>query len=145
MEVELVMEPARRVVGMVVRTADHQDIPAMWDRFVPRMGDVAIEGECFGVARWTENLPDGQFAYLAGFESSGEAPDGMEVWDLPSAEYARVRVDRLDEIRPTIDRFHAEWLSTSGFKRSSAPYLEHYPEAFPQDPTLYLLFGVERA
>jgi predicted transcriptional regulator YdeE len=145
MEVEILSQPARRVVGMTVRTANSADVPPLWDRFIPRMKEVPIEGECFGVARWNENLPDGQFAYLAGFESSQAPPEGMEAWDLPASEYARVTIGGLDEIRPTIDWFHQEWLPTSGFKRNEAPFLEHYPEEFPTIPTLHLLFSIEKA
>ena len=136
--------PARRVVGMVVISPMEPNLcPTAWDQFVPRMSEVEIEGDCLGIVRWDyPGLPEGQFAYMAGFVSSMEPPAGMEAWELPAAKYAEVGVSGLDAIRSTIGAFHEEWLPTSGFSKGTAPYLELYPESFPQVPDFSLFFSV---
>ncbi len=136
---------AKRVVGCVVISSMEPNLcPSAWDAFVPRMSEVDIEGECFGVARWDyPGLAEGYFAYIAAFESSMNPPEGMEAWDVPGGKYARVEVPNLESIRSTIDWFHGEWLPGSGLVKGSGPYLELYPETFPASPEFSLLFSVE--
>jgi len=139
MNVEHIVEPKRRVVGMADRSQVSDEIPKLWDRFVPRMQEIAISGECFGVIRSTG---DG-WEYLACFESTGDAPEGMEVWDLPGGHYLRVQITSLDELRPTMHRFYAEFLPESEYEGADRPTLEHYPPSFPERPEMNLLFAVE--
>ena len=136
--------PARRVVGMVVISGMEPNLcPTAWDAFVPRIQEVAIEGDCLGVVRWDyPGLAEGKFAYMACFESSMEAPEGMEAWELPAGRYARVEISELESIRPTIGVFQETWLPQSGLSAGSGPYLELYPETFPESPEMSLLFSI---
>ena len=133
-----------RVVGMVVLSTMEPNLcPTAWDKFVPRIPEIEIGGECLGVCRWDyPGLADGQFAYMAGFVSSMEPPEGMEAWEIGGGEYAEVTIANLDSIRPTIGRFYEDWLPASGFKAGRLPYLEIYPEEFPHPETLSLCFSV---
>ena len=128
---------------VVLSTMEPNLCPTAWDKFVPRIPEIEIGGECLGVCRWDyPGLADGQFAYMAGFVSSMEPPEGMEAWEIGGGEYAEVTIANLDSIRPTIGRFYEDWLPASGFKAGRLPYLEIYPEEFPHPETLSLCFSV---
>jgi predicted transcriptional regulator YdeE len=132
--------PDCRVVGIVYSGGLADDVPALWKQFEPRIGEVKIEGACYGVIR---PKAGGGWEYMAGFVSSAEPPTGMQAWDLEGGTFLRVSLSGLHEIRPTIHAFHEEWLPQSGYGHSDRATFEHYPESFPQDPALFLMFPIE--
>jgi AraC family transcriptional regulator len=119
----------------------HQNIPALWERFQPHLGNVPGQvfpagrrlkgGRTFGVCY---NMDDnGNFDYLAGVEVSGFS-------DLP-AEFARLRIPAqryaIFTHREHVSTIHSvgmtiwtKWLPDSGYEAVDAPFLEYYDEEF---------------
>jgi AraC family transcriptional regulator len=112
-----------------------QNIPALWQRLQPHLGNVPgqvrVRGATFGVCYNMDD--DGNFDYLAGVEVSGFS-------DLP-AEFARLRIpaqryaifahrEHVSTIRNVGMTIWTKWLPESGYEAVDAPFLEYYGEEF---------------
>jgi AraC family transcriptional regulator len=113
----------------------HQNIPALWQRLQPHLGNVPgqvrARGVTFGVCYNMDD--DGSFDYLAGVEVSGFS-------DLP-AEFARLRIaaqryaifthrEHASTIHSVGMTIWTKWLPESGYEAVDAPFLEYYDEEF---------------
>ena len=118
----------------------HQNIPALWQRLQPHLGNVPGQvfaggggkgGRTFGVCYNIDD--DCNFDYLAGVEVSGFS-------DLP-AEFARLRIPaqryakfahrgHVSTMRDVSMAIWTKWLPELSFEAVDAPYLEHYGEEF---------------
>jgi predicted transcriptional regulator YdeE len=118
----------------------HQNIPALWQRFQPYLGNVPGQvfaggggkgGRTFGVCYNMDD--DCNFDYLAGVEVSGFS-------DLP-AEFARLRIpsqryalfthhEHVSTMHGVAMTIWTKWLPESGYEAVDAPYLEYYGEEF---------------
>jgi AraC family transcriptional regulator len=118
----------------------HQNIPALWQRLQPHLGNVPGQvfaggggkgGRTFGVCYNMDD--DGNFDYLAGVEVSGFS-------DLP-AEFARLRIaaqryaifthrEHVSTIHSVGMTIWTKWLPESGYEAVDAPFLEYYGEEF---------------
>ncbi|MFZ4508839.1 MAG: GyrI-like domain-containing protein [Fimbriimonas sp.] len=116
------------------------EIPALWQTLMPRFGEIAVSGVVLGVGRDNALLPMGEFEYLAGAESRGPVPEGMEEWDLPAGTYAKVDTT-LNTLRETMESFYAEWLPESSWESAGQPTLEIYPPDFQKG--FEVLFSVK--
>ncbi len=144
MEPTFVTEPPRRIVGLeYVGDNANKEIKALWGTFEPRIPEVKISGDFYGAVRMNDALPAGQFEYLAGVESDGEVPEGLTEWQLPGGHYAKVECPDLSQLMPIIHGFYSEWLPASEYVSGGAPTLEFYPESFPAEPGISLLFSVK--
>jgi AraC family transcriptional regulator len=113
----------------------HQNIPALWQRLQPHLGNVPgqvrTKGETFGVCY---NMDDsGNFDYLAGVEVSGFAdlPAELTRLRIPAQRYAifthHEHVSTMHSVGMTI---WTKWLPESGYEAVDAPFLEYYGEEF---------------
>jgi predicted transcriptional regulator YdeE len=130
---------------------EHGDeIPALWEKeFFPRLGELGPvrPGVFYGVSRGLPGAAPGVFEYLAAVEvrSLDNLPPGMEGWEIPGGTYAVLPAEGVAGIRPVMDDFYHRWLGDSPYRLSAnMTMIEEYPETFPDDPTIYLLFSVER-
>jgi AraC family transcriptional regulator len=118
----------------------HQNIPALWQRLQPHLGNVPGQvfaggggkgGRTFGVCYNMDD--DGNFDYLAGVEVSGFS-------DL-TAEFARLRIaaqryaifthrEHVSTIHNVGMTIWTKWLPESGYEAVDAPFLECYGEEF---------------
>ena len=119
----------------------HQNIPALWRRLQPHLGNVPGQvfpagqrlkgGRTFGVSYNIDD--DCNFDYLAGVEVSGFS-------DLP-AEFARLRIpsqryaifthhEHVSTMRNVAVTIWTKSLAESGYEAVDAPYLEYYGEEF---------------
>ena len=118
----------------------HQNIPALWQRLQPHLGNVPGQvfaggggkgGRTFGVCYNMDD--DGNFDYLAGVEVSGfsDLPAEFARLRIPSRRYAifthREHVSTMHNVEMTI---WTKWLPESGYEAVDAPYLEYYGEEF---------------
>jgi AraC family transcriptional regulator len=119
----------------------HQNIPALWQRFQPHLGN--IPGQVFvggGAKGWRTfgvcyNMDDnGSFDYLAGVEVSGfssDLPAEFARLRIPSQRYAifthREHVSTIHMVGMTI---WTKWLPASGYEAVDAPFFEYYGEEF---------------
>jgi AraC family transcriptional regulator len=148
---EIKSKPAFKVAGMVYAGKNEQgEIPQMWDRFMPRVGELVPDPthfEAWGVAR---SLPEGSqiegFEYLAGVEEQPGAaiPPDMAVWEIPALTYAVLPAKDVAGIGPVSQYFYQEWLPDSKEYEGDAPLMmECYPPTFSEDLIIYLYFPVK--
>lgn len=139
MEAQFVTKPAFTVVGMLIHTKPMtMEIPELWQRFAPRMGEVqhvAEPGVSYGLM---DNLnPEmSELDYMAGSPVGkvDALPSGMVYWSVPANTYA-VFEATLPTIGETFGYIYNTWLSTSGYQQAAGPYFERYGETFnPDDP-----------
>lgn len=137
MDYEIVELPAMRLVGMAVdcKNYDTSGVPALWERFVPRIGEVPAARGVWGVS-----LPaaDG-FRYLAGLAVGAEAglPAGFEAVTVPAGKYIKVRFDGApDKMSQEFTRIFAELLPKLGYNpQAGLLSLEEYLAEGPDPQT----------
>ena len=89
----LLSKPAFTVVGLLLHTqAMSPEIPALWDRFVPRIGEIPDQAEphvSYGLVAHPDKAA-GTLDYLAGnaVTQVNQLPPGMTRWDVPANTYA---------------------------------------------------------
>jgi predicted transcriptional regulator YdeE len=130
---------------------EHGEIPAMWDLFLPRAGELVMDTAhlvAYGVARALPNSGEGApFEYLAGVEvaSLDKLPPGMVGWEIPALTCAVFPAHDVPDIGPVNDYFFREWLPHSQeYTMGEGLMIEYYPETFGQDMILYLYFPIKR-
>ena len=138
-EPPLVHRDAFLIVGMRITTQPMaSDIPALWQAFVPQIGEIKNVAE----PRVSYGLMDnfdrvgGSLEYMAGISISclENLPGGMTMMEIPSNTYA-VFEAALPRIGEVFGHIFNTWLPTSGFDQADAPYFERYGEEFdPADP-----------
>ena len=125
--------PALHLVGMrgrFTRETTHE-IPALWGRFAPRMGQVPRRrepGVSYGVCAATHG---DAFEYTACVEADAlaAAPEGMVGLTLAPATYAVfTHSGPIREIGATWAAIHDRWLPAVGLRKASAPDFERYDE-----------------
>ena len=128
---------AFRVVGMkITANPATPDIPALWQKFAPRMFKVPDTAEpkvSYGVMQ-NFDPQKGTLEYMAGVsvESIAYLPDGMTSIDMPPNTYA-VFEATMATIEQVFCQIYETWLPKSNFDHAKAPYFERYDERF--DPT----------
>jgi AraC family transcriptional regulator len=151
MEPQFVTKPAFTIVGMLLRaTPMTPEIPKLWDRFVPRIDEIAHLAEPktdYGVMDHFDEAT-GQFDYLAGCSVTAvdTLPAGMQQWDVPANTYA-VFTTTVPTIGQVMGHIYNTWLPTSGYRHAAGPYFERYGEHFnPEDPasTFSIYIPVEK-
>jgi AraC family transcriptional regulator len=140
MNVEIVDRGDFVVVGMKYRGRnEHEEIPALWGQFMPRLGEIASiadSGVFYGVMG-NYDMAAGEFDYVAGAEVLPDTavPEGMARWDVPPGTYA-VIIFPFSELMEAIDHIHNAWLPASGYRHTGGPEYEYYGLAFePEDRT----------
>ena len=138
MEPKIVHLPAFTVVGMQYRGKNEQnEIPQMWGRFVPRIGEIqhrADNGATYGVMYGYDEA-SGAFDYVASLQvtQAADLPAGMVAVEVPAALYAVVDCT-LPVIGQTYQQLQA-WIAESEHARAGTPDFELYPPSFnPGDP-----------
>ncbi len=148
MQPQFVTKPAFTVVGMLIHpTPMSPEIPALWDEFAPRIGEIehiAEAGVSYGLMDHFDQ-ESSVFDYMAGNPVTQvvDLPVGMTRWEVPTNNYA-VFETTLDNIGETFDHIYSRWLPTSDYQQAPGPYFEHYPATFPDSPTLSIYIPVEK-
>lgn len=126
--------PAFHVVGVkeFFTPATMSEIPAVWGRFVPRLGEVRHQrGDLtYGICQDGAN-GQGTFAYTASIEASSlaDVPDGMVGFTVPAAVWAVVtHRGHISKITETFDAIFAHGLADAKVERAGALDLEVYDE-----------------
>ena len=142
----LSMEPEIRdiesfvVVGVRERfdQATKQRIPALWQRFVPRIPEIVSRrpGATFGVCA-NANAKTGSFDYIAGVavDSVEPVPEGLSAETIPRQTYAvfthHVKSTSLHpELQATIRWIWGTWLPAAPYEYVPGPDFERYPPEF---------------
>lgn len=114
-------------------SANKDQIPAQWERFVPHMGKVPgqIGQTTYGVS-WNEQ-PNCDFNYLCGVEVSEAAvlPELFTQLRLKPQRYAVfTHAEHYSKLPQLFESIFTHWLPNSGFKSAGAPCFERYTEEF---------------
>ncbi|MCE9634322.1 MAG: GyrI-like domain-containing protein [Planctomycetes bacterium] len=139
----IVTRDAFHVVGLRERyeQGKQMGIPAQWDRFVPRIDEIANRsvhrtyGVCVCEARDPASSPGGppHFQYTACAEVSAieRVPDGMIGFTVPGGTFA-VFTHRgpISEFGATIQAVWGGGLAAAGLTPTGAPDFELYDERF---------------
>ena len=149
MEPKLTSKSAFTVVGLLLRTqAMSPEIPALWDRFVPRMGEIQDQTEShvsYGLMGHFDQAA-GTLDYMAGncVTQANQLPPGMTHWDVPANTYA-VLETTLSAIGETFGYLSNTWLPSSGYQQVDAPCFERYGAAFsPENPVVEIYLPVKK-
>jgi AraC family transcriptional regulator len=129
----------------------NREIPAMWEVFLPRMGEFATttlqDYRCYGVCRALPDTPPSEgFEYLACVEvpSLDSLPPDMVGWEVPALTYAVLPANDVAGLGPVCDYFYGQWIAaSSAYALADGPMFEEYPPEYPTDPTIYLYFPVQ--
>ena len=140
MEPTFVSRSAFTVVGMKYRGKnEHEEIAQMWNRFMPRSGEIQHRVDphvAYGVMG-NLDMDSGEFDYLAGYEveHAADVPEGMSHWAVPAQTYA-VFPCTLPTLLEVMHQIYQTWLPASGRQRADGPDFEFYNEWFdPSDPS----------
>ncbi len=146
MEARVVTKPAFTVVGLRIRTKPKSpEIPALWDQFVPRMGELQNVSEPYASYGVMASV-DGALDYMAGNpgDNATELPAGMSAWEIGENTYA-VFESTLPTLPETFDTIFGTWLPTSEYQQGSGPLLERYGETFsPENPVVSIYIPVRK-
>lgn len=148
MQPEIVTKPAFTVIGLLLHTKPMAtEIPQLWDKFVPRMDEIAHVAEphvSYGLMQHDGSMT--QLDYMAGSSvtQADEVPAGMVRWDVPANTYA-VFETNIATIGETFGYIYNTWLPTAAYQPVAAPYFERYGEKFsPDNPVLAIYIPVQK-
>jgi AraC family transcriptional regulator len=110
-----------------------QDIPALWEKFTPHIGNVpGQKGEVtYGICCNADGK--GGFEYIAGVEISklDDLPDQYRWIEVQPQYYAVFEhTGSLDTLPQTFQYIWHTWLPKSGHQTADAPEFERYSEDF---------------
>jgi AraC family transcriptional regulator len=109
------------------------EIPKLWERFVPRIDEIAHLAEphtSYGVIDHFDEATN-QFDYLAGCSvtAADGMPEGMQRWEVPASSYA-VFTTTLATLGQVMGHIYSVWLPGSGYQHGAGAYFERYGENF---------------
>ena len=150
---QIVKKKAFRVAGLRYEGRnEHGEVPALWDQFIPRVGELVPDPAHwvgYGVARAIPGVDVAEkWEYLAAVEVAPGAsiPADMVAWEIPALTYAVLPAHNVPDIGPVSDYFCQQWLPHSAEWEDPGEgfMMEVYPETFSQDLVIYLHFPVQR-
>ena len=143
MKPEIKEKKGFKMVGLrYFGTNEDNEIPALWDKFMVRFGDIRHLGNSdnyYGLCTVPEDFADASegsiaFEYVAGREvtSLEDIPEGMVAREIPDATYA-VFTHRgsLENLKVTYGYIYGEWARSQGPDVIAENYdFEFYNERF---------------
>lgn len=139
MTLHIVERPAITVMGLHIETQPMSpDIPALWPRFMSRVGEIGRRTEpqvTYGVMK-SDPADMRRLDYWAAVAvpPNTRAPAGMESLVLPNAHYAFFRYP-LAGLGAGFGEIFGTLLPASNYVQVPGPMFERYNEAFePDDP-----------
>jgi AraC family transcriptional regulator len=140
-------KPGFNAVGMKYRGRNEKnEVPELWESFVPRMGEVQKRTDMTTSYGVMDNFDSesGEFDYIACVEvtSSEELPEGMVVIKVPEQTYAVFKTP-LPRIKETFGQIYREWLPESDHKRTSGPEFELYGKEFDLAQTIFIYIPIK--
>jgi AraC family transcriptional regulator len=151
-EPQIVEKKACRVAGLRYEGKnEHGEVPALWDQFIPRVGELvpdATHWVGYGIGRAIPGVDAAEkWEYLAGVEVAPEAsiPADMVAWEIPALTYAVLPAHDVPGIGPVTDYYYGEWLPQSAeWEGGEALMMEVYPVTYSEDLIMYLHFPIKR-
>ena len=146
---KLITKPSFTVVGLLLHTQPMSpEIPALWDRFVPRIGEIQhpTEGHVSYGLMGHFDQSTGMFDFMAGNPVTrvAQLPVGMTQWDITTNTYVALETT-LPKIGEAFDYVYRTWLPSSDYQAVDAPSFERYGEAFsPENPVVDIYVPVNK-
>ena len=114
-----------------------QKLPALWDAFLPRMGEIqnGISGHGYGVIQQTKDKTD-LLEYFAVCEVTKleNVPQGMVSLEIPESTYAKFKhKGHVKSIDNTVNYIYSSWLMQSNKRHSYGADLEIYGAGYIPD------------
>ncbi len=140
MEPKIVTVDEFNVVGVcsAFNTETKSDIPQLWMKFGPRIGEVAngVGEATYGVC-FPGSSDNDRFEYMAaiGVSEVGNIPEGMEARTVPAQKYAvfthKIGDENLhNDLQGTLQYIWGNWLPNSSYSHVPAPDFELYDARF---------------
>ncbi|MBP1991920.1 GyrI-like domain-containing protein [Paenibacillus eucommiae] len=137
MEPNVVFKETFMVVGMRVdtRMVENQ-IPELWQKFLPRMDEIVHRTnhhDTYGISEYSDNYVDEFFTYwaCAPVNSIEVVPDGMISKTIQGALYVVVtHKGKLESMGKAFEFIHNTWLPNSGYQLDEKDSFELYGERF---------------
>ncbi|MBO3700626.1 GyrI-like domain-containing protein [Roseivirga sp. E12] len=147
LEPEIVIEPARNLVGLHCKTSMVQNnIPMLWTVFRRRQHEIknTINNGRFGVSDY-KNLKVSQFTPSAMIgkwatvevSSQEEIPEEMVVYNLSGGLYARfMHKGGKKNVQMSFEYIYSTWLPNTKYEIDNRDHFEHYPKVYlgPENP-----------
>ena len=134
-KVTVVEQPARRLVGLCARAnmrETQKECPALWEKFMPRMEELASIAEegSFGASVNMEE--SGGFDYWAAMAlpQGAKAPSGLDCLEVRGGKYAECVVEDMADLGAAYEYIYGEWGNTQSDNRVdfTSACLEFYPK-----------------
>ncbi|HEY3519390.1 MAG TPA: AraC family transcriptional regulator, partial [Gammaproteobacteria bacterium] len=109
------------------------DIPAQWQRFVPRIGSVPKQVGRTAYGLIFNGDDDGNYDYMCGVEVSdfSQLPNDLDRLRVPACKYAVFHhPGHVSGLRSTWNTVWSKSLPESGYELADAPIFERYGEEF---------------
>ncbi len=152
-DITIVEFPAKRLVGMKVRTNMQNaaaDCTALWQTFGPKSNELT-GGKCAGEPGYGLSfmLNENDFDYWAANEVLSEttAPEGMGVVDIPAGLYAKCGVPSLAQLSEAYMFVYGQWIagqSEYGLDMNGVSF-ELYPPNWDMNSGLEIYVPVRKA
>ena len=123
--VTVVEQPARRLAGLYVRTNmrdSQKEGPALWEKFMPRMEELASIAEDGSFGASNNMVEDGSFDYWAAMAvpMGAKIPTGLSCLEVKGGKYAGCTVENLAGLGPAYEYLYGEWENTQNDHRVDA-------------------------
>ncbi|MBM4414616.1 MAG: GyrI-like domain-containing protein [Chloroflexi bacterium] len=143
---QIITLPAFRAVGMRIRTTSFSnDIPALWQRFMPFMESITTSTPGVSYGLMGDHHADGTFAYMAALAVTNDTvvDSALDTWHVPAQRYA-VFATQMSHLGETFGRIHGEWVPASGHAYGVGPSFEYYgPEFDTPAHTLHIYIAIQ--
>ncbi|MFN5058348.1 MAG: GyrI-like domain-containing protein [Chloroflexota bacterium] len=129
---QIVILPAFRTVGLRIRTTSFSDeIPALWQQFMPYMDAIITSTPGISYGLMGEHQADGTFTYMAALAVADAVivDESLDTWQVPAQRYA-VFETSLPQMGAMFGRIHEELMPASGLQYGVGPSFEYYGPAF---------------
>jgi AraC family transcriptional regulator len=138
MTLKIEERPALTVVGMeIVTKPKSAEIPALWPKFVARIGDIQGPREAmvsYGVMWPGASMDVLHYMAAVSVAKPGRVPSGMTLMILPAGRYASFRYP-LSGLTDGFCEISNRLLPSSGYGQAPGPFFERYDETFdPGNP-----------
>jgi AraC family transcriptional regulator len=128
--------PPLRIAGMhLTMSLAHERNMELWQKFMPRRKEIstATEMDFYSIRVYPQGYHfDEKFSPLASFEKwvgiavdqNFDAPEGIEILNLPGGMYAIFNYKGLSTDSSIFDYIYGTWLPQSGFNTDIRPHYE---------------------
>ncbi|MEY3990619.1 MAG: hypothetical protein RI985_1700 [Chloroflexota bacterium] len=134
-----------RAVGLRIRTTSFSnEIPALWQRFMPFMQSITSSTPGISYGLMGEHHADGTFTYMAALAVDADmvVDSSLDTWHVPAQRYAVFEAN-IHTLSETFARIHGELIPAAGIHYGQGPSFEHYGPDFDTKQTLHIYIAIQ--